>query len=118
MAVDSNIIIYLLNGDRTVEAMLEGNRIFLSFINKIELLGFQNLSPRQQSLIRDIVQNTTVIHSNDRITEEAIKIRATYKVKSPDAIVVATSMYLGIPLLTADASLFKIKEAEIIQYRL
>lgn len=118
LLVDSNILIYLLNGDETIESILEDSTVFLSFINKIELLSFQNTTSRQQQIIEEIIHNTTVIQSNDYIIEEAILLRKKYKLKTPDAIVLATSIFLEMPLLTADVRLFKIKEVEIIQYKL
>jgi predicted nucleic acid-binding protein len=117
LLVDSNILIYLLNGDHTIESILEESTVFLSFINKIELLSFQNTTSRQQEIIEEIIHNTTVIQSNDYIIEVAIQLRKKYKLKTPDAIVLATSVFLEMPLLTADARLFKIKEIEIIQYK-
>jgi len=95
LVVDTNILIYLLNGDKTVEAMLEGNPVFLSFISRIELLSYQEHSARQLETIRRIFDYTTFTQSNEAIVEKAIAFRKNYKIKTPDAIVLATSAYLG-----------------------
>ena len=36
---DTNIIIYLLQGDNTLEDILQGKQLYVSFITELELLG-------------------------------------------------------------------------------
>lgn len=112
LVVDTNILIYQLNGDKTIESVLENKRLFLSFITKIELLTYQKLSPRKEDLIEEIFDYASI----DTITELAIQLRTSYSLKTPDAIILATAAYLRLPLFTADQDLFKVKEIEIFQY--
>lgn len=116
LVVDTNILIYQLNGDKTIESVLENKGLFLSFITKIELLTYQKLSPRKENLIEEIFDYASIVHSNDTITELAIQLRTSYSLKTPDAIILATAAYLRLPLFTADQDLFKVKEIEIFQY--
>ena len=39
--VDTNIILYLLKGDKWLSAMLEGNNVIISVITEIELLSLE-----------------------------------------------------------------------------
>lgn len=38
--VDTNIFLYLLKGNDTLEEMLQGKSIYVSFITELELIGF------------------------------------------------------------------------------
>ena len=45
LLLDTNIVLYLLNGEETLIPLLEEKNLFLSFITQLELLGNQNLNP-------------------------------------------------------------------------
>jgi predicted nucleic acid-binding protein len=53
---------------------------------------------------------------NPSIKHQSISLRKKYTLKLPDAIVVATSAFLNIPLITADARLKKVKEIDLVFY--
>lgn len=38
---DTNILLYLLNGNDTLMQLLHGKIIYVSFITELELIGFQ-----------------------------------------------------------------------------
>ena len=40
--LDTNIVLYLLNGEETLIPLLEEKNLFLSFITQLELLGNRN----------------------------------------------------------------------------
>ena len=42
--IDTNIALYLLNGDRVVAEILDGKNVYVSFITELELLGFHEIS--------------------------------------------------------------------------
>jgi predicted nucleic acid-binding protein len=42
--VDTNIVLYLLDGSDTLESVLQGKNIYLSFITELELLGFKDIT--------------------------------------------------------------------------
>lgn len=39
LLIDTNIALYLLNGDNTIAELLDGKDVYLSFISELELLG-------------------------------------------------------------------------------
>jgi predicted nucleic acid-binding protein len=43
--LDTNIVLYLLNGEETLIPVLEEQNLFLSFISQPELLGNKNMLP-------------------------------------------------------------------------
>jgi predicted nucleic acid-binding protein len=46
--VDTNIILYLLKGNNTLEKMLQGKNIHLSFITELELIGFKGITQKEE----------------------------------------------------------------------
>jgi predicted nucleic acid-binding protein len=117
LLVDTNIVIYHLNGDKTIESLLEGKAVFLSFISKIELFSFKKLTERERSLMNDFISHTQIIHSNEAIADLAIKLKQHYSLKVPDSIIVATSLFLEVPLLTADKDLVKLEGVRSIFFQ-
>ncbi len=118
LVVDTNILIYQLGGDKTIEGVLEGKNVFLSFISKIELLSFQKHKQKEEDVPEQILDYSTIVHSNDSIVELTVQFRKKYHLKTPDAIILVTAAYLNLPFFTADQDLFKVKGVEIIEYML
>jgi predicted nucleic acid-binding protein len=49
---DTNILLYLLSGDRTISDILQGKSIFISFITELELLAYPGISDDEQKKIQ------------------------------------------------------------------
>lgn len=114
--IDTNIVLYLLNGDITLAEMLNHKQIYISVITELELLGFKNISAEEEMVIRDFVSQCKVININNVIKEETIRIRKSYNTKLPDSIIIASALYLDFPLITADSDFRKVEELALIQY--
>ena len=110
--VDTNIILYLLNGDETLSEFLNGRQIYISFITELELLGYQGINVEERKTVKKFISQCKVIDINKTIKEEVIRLRTSYKVKLPDAIIMASSIYLDLPLITSDAG-FKRAEQDL-----
>lgn len=107
LLVDTNILINFLNGDSSLEDLFEADRIFVSFITEIEFLSFNHPS---EEVIKELFKELVVIDLNKQIKEIAIDLRKKYKLKLPDALIAATSIFFDTPLLTYDTDFLKIKE--------
>jgi predicted nucleic acid-binding protein len=118
LLVDTNIILYLLNGDETIADFLQDKELFISFITELELLSFWDLSTNEEKYIQSFIQNCKSISMNELIKKETLQIRKNYKMKLPDSIIAATSLYLDIPLISADLGFQKIENLSFIQYEL
>ena len=46
--VDTNILIYLLSGEKTLISILNQKQIYISFITEIELLSFKKLYDKEE----------------------------------------------------------------------
>ena len=114
--VDTNIIIYLLNGDKEIADILQGSSLSLSFITQLELLGVQNQSASEKRLVESVIRESRVIDINEEIKEIVISIRSKQKIKLPDAIILASSIYTDIPLITADSIFTKVQPGNVIFY--
>lgn len=116
LVVDTNTIIYHLKGDLTVESLLTGKKIIVSFITEIELKSYPDLSSEQRNIIQHFLSLTEIVHSSALIAAEAIKIRIEKKLKTPDAIIVATAIALNLPLLSADKRLGGTSNLDLVTY--
>jgi predicted nucleic acid-binding protein len=114
--VDTNILIYLLNGDSEITQILDGKQLVISFITELELLAVPNLSPEELNLIEQLIAECEIININSEIKKVTIEFRKSRKLKLPDAIVAAASFSSKLPLLTADKAFGKIEELNVIIY--
>ncbi len=114
--VDSNIFIYLIDGDKLISSYLENKICYISFITEIELYSFQKLTDAEEITIQKLLSNCIVMDVNEQIKKIAISSRKNYDLKIPDAIICATSIYLDIPLLTSDTHFKKLKEINLVFY--
>jgi len=112
--LDTNIILYILNGNKKLAEMLDGKHVFVSFITELELLGYSGISMKDKSLIRAFLDDCVVIGMNDPIKDNTLKIKQNQTVKLPDAIIAATAMFLDIPLVSADKGFLKIKGLNLV----
>ena len=116
MVVDTNILLYLIGGDKQLQSYLESQQLYISFITELELLGFKNLSMKEEAIINNLIEMSVVVEMNDAIKRKVIELRKRYSMKLPDAIIAATSIYLDVQLLTADKSFKSKEELNVILY--
>ncbi|MEQ8583387.1 MAG: type II toxin-antitoxin system VapC family toxin [Marinoscillum sp.] len=114
--VDTNILIYLLNGDQEVTQILEGKQLAISIITELELLAIPNLSAGEQKIIEELIGECQIISISSGIKKIAVEFRKTRKLKLPDAIVAASAFYSKLPLFTADKAFDRIQELDVIIY--
>ena len=114
--LDTNIVLYLLNGEETLIPLLEEKNLFLSFITQLELLGGKYLKTDDILKIKQFVADCTVIDITPGIKDYTISLRQNYNIKLPDCIILATSLWLNMPLITADHGFTKIDIADLIYF--
>ena len=104
--LDTNTILYVLQGNRQIAEMINEKDLFVSFITELELLGYKNIAENDRIKIENFLSECTIVDINPIIKANTIEIRRKYGVKLPDAIVAGTSQFLEIPVITADKGLF------------
>ena len=110
---DTNVLIYALEGHPAVSGITQCS-IATSFISEIELLGKKDITPIEVSAIRKLLKDCTIISLTDEIKQATIALKQEYAIKVPDAIIAATSIYFGLPLITADIGFKKIKGLNLV----
>jgi predicted nucleic acid-binding protein len=115
--LDTNIVLYLLNGDKILADIIDNKIPYVSYISEMELLSYKNISSAEEKKIKSFLDECFIIEMNQNIKAAAIRIRKTTGIKLPDSIIAASADYLNIPLLTADVEFNKLQSLNILQYK-
>jgi len=115
--LDTNIVLYLLNGDKTLIPLLENKQLFVSFITEIELLSYKGIKVKEQAILKEFLSECLIVDINQLIKETTVEIRKKYSLKLPDCIIIATSLYLKIPIISADKEFSKAENADLVLYQ-
>ena len=104
--LDTNILIYILQGNISVKEILDDRTWYISFISEMELQIKPGLTSKEKKSINSLLNECTIIEMNANIKSKAISNILQYKLKLADGIILATSQTNNLFLLTAD-SVFK-----------
>lgn len=110
---DTNFLIYIHEGNEIIKPFLEYN-FGISFISEIELLGFNGISKAEETKLNQLISDCFYIDWNLQLKEKTIELKKKNSIKLPDAIIAATSITYGIPLVTADKGFTKIEQLDLI----
>lgn len=116
--IDTNIFIYLTQGDERVIEYLQGKDVCITFISELELLSFKNITKNEELIIEEMLSQFAIYNYNDSIKKQIIFLRKKYNLKLPDSIILAIAKYYDIPFLTSDKKLKKIEEVDVIIYEI
>lgn len=108
IVLDTNAVLYFLAG-RLAEPLPQAE-FYVSVITEIELLSYPLLKPEDEIAIREFLDDVTIIDLTTQIKKSAINFRRSYKLKLPDALIVATAHCLKAKLFTNDIKLLNISE--------
>lgn len=110
--IDTNIFISLFNQELT-QPVPNGN-IGYSVITSIEILSFKSLSLEEENLIRSTLKTLIEVSLDATIAEKTIQLRRKYRLKIPDAVILASAWECAAVLITNDQQLSKISEVQVI----
>ena len=110
---DTNILLYLIAGNEAVFEFIN-DEFFIAEVSEIELLGNKGILDTQLKYRKQIIDRCTIVSLSENIKRLTIQLKQNYTIKIPDAIIAATSIYLNLPLLTADKDFKKIKELDLL----
>ena len=111
---DTNLLIYLLKGDKRIGEQLDGSQLFISVITEMELLGMYGISQSNLKIVKSVINDCIIVDFNNEIKQIAIELKQKHKIKLPDAIIAATSKFLNFPLFTADKYFSKIPHLDCV----
>lgn len=116
LLLDTNIILYYLDGDDTLEPLLVDNNLYVSVISEMELLEYPSFDKQELSAVQNFLAFCIVEGISDKIKKQAIYLRREIRLKLPDAIIMATSLAMDIPIISADNDFKKVDTGHLIFY--
>ena len=109
---DTNAILYVMKKNPCMKQFLKFS-FGISIITEMELLSFRSITNDEENLTRKLIAKCKNFALSNNIKECAIILRRSYGTKLPDAIVAATAIEFGAPLITADKGFCKISELDL-----
>jgi|JI9StandDraft_1071089.scaffolds.fasta_scaffold808582_2 predicted nucleic acid-binding protein len=110
---DTNTFIFLLDKHPALKSLLDSEWSY-SFITEIELKGKFGISTNELKTITEVLSTSVKIPYQEEINQITIELRQQYKIKTPDAIIAASSLYRNVPLLTFDKGFTVIKKLDLV----
>jgi predicted nucleic acid-binding protein len=113
--VDTNVAVDFLDNKLPQKAntFLENGEIYISVITRIELLGWNGISPKQLVTLSSFISYATEINLEEDVVQTTIFLRKKHKIKLPDALIAATAIAKGFILVSRNEKDFsKISELQ------
>lgn len=98
IVLDTNAVLYFLAG-RLVDPLPLAD-YYISVITEIELLSYPLLNKDEETEIIAFLNDVTVLDLTKDVKKSAIYFRRHYRLKLPDALIVATAYSLKATLFT------------------
>lgn len=110
--IDSNVIIHFVAGSvPEQEAQYLLTRSFhISFITEIEIRSFLKLEGFREKASVEFLPQCMIHGISEVIKDEAVRLRRTYKLKTPDAIIAATAIVKRLSFMTGDKGLRRLEK--------
>ena len=118
--LDTNAIVALLQRDsKLIQLLQNAEWIGMSVISQLEFLAFSGLSEADIQIFQQFLRRVEVIDlfsQNKLLIDRIIVIRQQYRLKLPDAIIVATARENSAILVTRDIQLNKLTDTTVIDW--
>ncbi|MDX1908903.1 MAG: type II toxin-antitoxin system VapC family toxin [Bacteroidia bacterium] len=86
-------------------------------ISVIELLGYPGLTEAELIRIGAFLEDCQELPITPEVRDTCISIRRSYQLKVPDALIAATALVTGMPLVSADGIFERVKQLDWIYYQ-
>ena len=102
--IDTSAVIKYLNGTFSLKGLKYMDDIVdvesvISFISEIELQVWRPTNPDDIIVYQKFVSISTILGLQDGIIAETIRVRKTYNLKLPDALIAATCLVNNLTLI-------------------
>lgn len=106
--IDTNIIIYYLEGEQAAVSFLSAHRgkLAISQITWVETLSYL-FSADEEQVVRAFLQEFRLIEFSSPMMELSVEIRRMKKMKLPDALIAASAIHHDLILVTRNTRDFK-----------
>ncbi len=105
--LDSNIIIYYLNGNQSIHQFIEKYKSVssISLITYYEVLNY-NFSEEEEKIVKDFLEKFEIITVSKNIIHKSIENRKQKKIKMADNFILSTAQLFGMTLVTRNSKDF------------
>lgn len=104
---DSNILIYISKNRLDMRALAARyDSIFVSVITYVETLGFKFEDEAEQEIIERWLGKHEIVQTDMDIARQVVAYKQIRKIKTPDALILATAKVLGAELVTMNEADF------------
>ena len=108
---DSNILIYHLNDQLppAVRAQVDDwiqDGVSISVITRIEILGYRHTADSMLQAMR-LLATLNEVPLHEAVVQQTITLRQQHRIRLPDAVIAATALHLGFPLVTRNEQDFQ-----------
>ena len=116
--LDTNAIVALLQGEaQLVQLLQSANWVGISVISQIEFLVFSGLSEADRELFQQFLRRVELVGlgaGGNQLIQTIIKVRQQYRLKLPDAIIVAIALQNSASLMTRDREFAKVGNLTVV----
>lgn len=110
--IDTNIAIGYVGNRLDTSLLNKLDKVFdekyhLSVINKIEMLGYPDLTPDDKIIFNLLIDNAILHHIDNLVIQKTIEIKQKNKIKLPDALIAATCLVHDLDIITLNINDFK-----------
>lgn len=113
LLIDTSVLIDFLRSKNKKTTLLyrlaQSNSLAISRITHTELYAGKSVwqNPRAKQELSVLLSGLTVLSINERISEQAGKLRALHTIDLIDALIAATALHHHLPLATTNTKHFK-----------
>lgn len=101
MLLDSNVIIYTAKPQHDeIRRFIAGQRLFVSAISIVEVLGYQNLNSEERIYLERFFETANVLTLSNSVIAQAVTLRQLRRMTLGDALVAATDLTHQETLIT------------------
>lgn len=113
--LDSNIIIYHLNGEKTATRFILENmgKCAVSHITYLEVLSF-GFTNELFAVVKEFMDSFRAIDIDREITLQALENRNVKKIKVPDNIIASTAQVNNLVLVTRNVDDFSALDVDLL----
>lgn len=114
--LDTNAVLYILDGDETLINFLFEKELYLSIISKMKLLSYRDITDKEKQTVEEFLKEFIIINIDEKIKQNTIEVKKESGMKLPDSIIAATAISLKLPIITSDKHFKNVKHLDLVYY--